>query len=314
METNLNGYAVWMGVSWIICCFLFWLSLRKGVGMRNGRAAAVAAGTAVLGVILGLFGAKLLLFLFRIDYYLKQGVAAFWTNPDPEEMSYYGGMAGVCLAVALTALALKEKPVKILNRFAPAGALMAALARFGEYFLGLLGTRYIGEQRVIFPFAVSVEWDPEYTEYFLAVFFLEGVFSLAAAAFALKHRNKPHCFLRTVFYLCLPQILCESLRDSGIRWLFVHLEQLTCYLVVEGILIGYGVAASRKGRKNWMPALLGLVVCGLTIAEEFMLEGKIFPGMDIPAWLIYGLMAAGLIALAWAEHRGYRVWTSEEKQ
>ena len=50
-----------------------------------------------------------------------------------------------------------------------------------------------------------------------------------------------------------------------------------------------------------------------TAAEEFMLEGKIFPGMDIPAWLIYGLMAAGLIALAWAEHRGYRVWTSEEK-
>jgi len=299
VEVNLNGYLIMMGCSWAVCCLLFFLGLRQD-GKTPGRAAAVACFTAVLGAALGLLGAKLLLFLFRIDYYLKQGAGAFWSSMDPEDMSYYGGLGGVILAVVLAARLVREKPESLLDTFAPMGALMAALARFAEYFLGQVGTGYLGETRVIFPFAVSIQWDPEYTEYFLAVFFFEGVFSLIAAGLSFARHGEKHRFIRTLFYLCLPQILMESLRDDGIMWLFVHLEQLTCYLVVEGILVWYGIAAAKKGRKNWMPALLGLGVCALTVAEEFALDKT-----DIHHWITYACMAAGLALLAWAEHRGY---------
>ena len=118
MEVNLNGYLAMMGISWAVCCLLFFVGLRRD-GKAAGRAAVLAAGTAVLGAVLGLVGAKLLLFLFRIDYYLKQGAGAFWASMDPEDMSYYGGMGGVILAVVLMALSAREKPEKPAERRDP---------------------------------------------------------------------------------------------------------------------------------------------------------------------------------------------------
>ena len=72
------------------------------------------------------------------------------------------------------------------------------------------------------------------------------------------------------------------------------------------MLFWYGLR--RKGQvpflKRWGAAILGLLVCGLIIAAEFALDGKILIGGEmIPKWVTYGLMLAGLGAMAVAEHK-----------
>lgn len=58
----------------------------------------------------------------------------------------------------------------------------------------------------------------------------------------------------------------------------------------------------RKGQKNrFLPAIIGLVVCGLIIAEEFALDKT-----EIPNLLIYACMLAGLVVLGIVEHRAHR--------
>ena len=135
----------------------------------------------------------------------------------------------------------------------------------------------------------------------------EGIMSLVAFVLSLVHRTEPRRLLRTLFYLCLPQILLESLRSEAINLLFIHLEQLVCYLFLEGVLVWYALAKNRRSFSSWIPALAGLVVCGLVIACEFAVDGKIHIGdARIPEWIIYSVMACGLAALAAAEHRGNR--------
>ena len=302
MEINLTAWLGAMSVGALLCAGLFGLSLEKS-GRTSGRATLISTLTLVLGILFGILGGKLLFILFSA----VQGSRVNWTGLMPTELSYYGCMGGVCFAAWLTAKMLRENPREVLNCLAPAGSLMAALARFAEYWLGLWGTgAFLGEEKVIFPLAVGIEWDPEYTEYYLAVFMLEGLCYLLVAGWSLLHRKDRYLFVRTVFYLCLTQVFCESLRDSGIKWLFIHMEQLLCYLTAEGILIGYGVVSARRGKKNWMPMIVGLVVCALTVAEEFALDKT-----DISHWITYACMAAGLAAMAWAEHRGYRRLTED---
>ncbi len=260
-----------------------------------------------LSIPLGLIGAKLLYFLFRFRYILKVGAGSYLVSLKTEEMSYYGGAFGVGLAVYLSAKLLGEKPVATLNAFAVPGALLAALARFGEYWLGYLGTGSYIEDGLPFPFAVSDMWNPDFPEYYLAVFMIEGIICLRVALFAWQNRKDRLCFLRTVFYLCLVQIICESMRAQSIRWLFVRYEQLLCYLIVEGILIWYAVAGKKRGIQTWGPAVFGVVVCILTVLEEYMLDGKITWGeYDLPAVLIYVFMAWGLLETAVLEHAARR--------
>jgi hypothetical protein len=138
----------------------------------------------------------------------------------------------------------------------------------------------------------------------------EGLFSLVAMVLSLYHKDEHDRFLRTLFYLCLPQIFCESLRAMSIKWLFVRSEQLFCFLFCEGVLIWYGIR--KKGNVSFLQrfgaALVGLVVCGLIIAAEFALDGKILiNGEMIPKWITYGVFLAGLGAMAVAEHKARHI-------
>ena len=139
---------------------------------------------------------------------------------------------------------------------------------------------------------------------------IAGVFSalaLAAMVFSLLHAKDRDCWIRTLFYLCLPQILCESLRVQTISWLFIKAEQLVCFLVCEGVLVWYALRKNPRAFRSWIPALCGLAVCGLLIAIEFALDGKSrIGGEGLPHWLLYTLMVAGLAVLAIAEHKGSR--------
>lgn len=304
---NMTAYLITMGACAVCVSVLFAFLLRKSPDVRAEKAVPLSVCVLLLGTALGILFAKLFYFLFYFFHILEQGAGAFWFSLKTEELSYYGGVAGVCLAVALSAKIFGLRSGKILNAFAPAGALMAAAARFAEYFLFPTGTAVVTETPLPFPLAVSIVWSEDYIEYYPAVWMFEGLFSLVAFVLCLKHREEPRRLLRTAFYLCLPQVLLESLRADAISLLFVHMEQLLCFVFVEGVLVWYGWKSRKKGFSSWIPALAGLAVCGCTIAEEFMLDGKIrFGGSYVSPWITYSLMAAGLALLAVMEHRGNR--------
>ena len=299
---NMTAYLITMGAAAVCVSVLFYFCLRKTRDFRTEKAIPLSVCTLLLGIALGIFGAKLFYFVFRFSYLNEMGFGYYWLSLKTEEMSYYGGVAGVTLAVFLAAKICGVRPREAFNAFAPAGALMAAAARFAECFLFPTGLGAYLDGFLPWPLAVDF-----YPDYILAVYNFEGFFSLVAFVLSLVHRNEPRRFLRTLFYLCLPQIFLESLRADAINLLFMHLEQLLCYLFVEGVLVWYAFACGRKHFSSWIPALAGLVVSGIFIAGEFMLEGKIqVNNAPVPRWITYTVMAAGLVAAAVMEHRANR--------
>ena len=307
MDVNIGAYLTVMGLSALCACSLFGLSARSRLKLDGRKTAALSVCVLLLGILLGILCAKLCFFFFRFSYLTRNRAGTFWTTLRTEELSYYGGVAGVSFAVMLAAKLLRLPPRGVLNAFAPAGAFMAAAARFAEYFLFPTGTGATLDQPLPFPLAIRVFYDEDYSEYLLAVFMLEGIASLVVFVISLIKKDEPRRFLRTLAWLCIPQIFLESLRSDAINWLLVHVEQLMCYLFVEGVLIWYGWKCGRKSFASWVPALLGLAVCGVIVAGEFALEGKILlSGSLIPRWITYLVMGVSLVVLAFAEHLGDR--------
>ena len=299
MEVNITGFLVTAGCGALLCILWFFLALRREYGCS--RAAVVSVSSLVLGTVLGVFLARLVWVLCMIQYRYP----LFALNYD--ELSYYGGMAGVILGVFLAAKIGGLGGRKVLNVFAPMGAMLAVAVRFAEYFLAEYGCGAYMEQGLFFPLTVEFRYDESFAEYYQAVFMLEDFFALAAMVFALVRKGDTYRWVRTVFYLCLPQILCESLRLNSIAWRFVKAEQLFCFLLCEGVLAWYALKAEKKGFSAWVPALTGLLVCGLVIVAEFAKDGKIMIHEKmISQWIIYGAVAAGLALMAVMEHRGYR--------
>ena len=299
---NMTAYLITMGAGAVCMSVLFYFSAVKSRNIRTGKALPLSACVLPVGIILGIFGAKLFYFVFRFSYILDTGFWSYWFALKTEEMSYYGAVAGVTLAVFLGAKLCGVRPRDAFNAFAPAGALMAAVARFAECFLFPTGLgAYLDG---FLPWPLAVEFWPDYI---LAVYNFEGFFSLTAFVLALFHRNEPRRFLRTLFYLCLPQIFLESLRSDAINLLFMHLEQLLCYLFVEGVLIWYAFACGSRRFSSWIPALAGLAVSAVFIVGEFMLEGKIqVNNTPVPRWITWSVMIAALAAAAFMEHRANR--------
>ena len=272
--------------------------MKKSAG--SGRSALISLLTLILGTLLGIGCARLVWVLCMLRYhYPLLGIGY-------DELSYYGGMAGVILAVCLSAKICGQKVRETLNTFAPMGALLASSVRFAEGCLLEFGCGAWMERGIFFPLTVEFSFG-DFSDYYPAVFMLEGFFSLTAMVLALVHRDEKYRWLRMVFYLCLPQIICESLRMNSIAWRFVRAEMLFCFLWCEGVLVWYALKAKHKGFPSWIPALTGLLVCGLVIFLEFVKDGKItFGGQIASQWTVYGVMAAGLAVMAFVEHRGYR--------
>ena len=100
------------------------------------------------------------------------------------------------------------------------------------------------------PFAISNEWG----EWFWAVFLLEALAALVVAV-VFSVRKKEDAipglrFERVVYYLCVPQIFCESLRALGMRWGFVRIEQVLCGVIIEALLI-YGCLRYKEPAGFW---------------------------------------------------------------
>ncbi len=305
---NETAYWWMMACSLVLTGIVFYLLARKNPALKAKAVPLALLGTLLSG-LLGLLCAKLAYFLIRINYYvnLPSETQTFWLTLRPDQMSFFGGVAGVILAVFLTARLMKQPARTVLNVFAPAGALLIALSRFAEYFLGMLGVGELPEDTVLpFPLGVGIDFsgDGSYVEYYLAVFVLEGFAALIIACFALKWSKDPSCFVRTLFAVCVVQIFLESLRSSSISWLFVKAEQLFCFLFAEGVLLIRGLRArDRKGW--WIPALIGLAVCAVIVAIEFALDKT-----SLSRVLLYAVMIVSLAALFFAERLSARLIAS----
>lgn len=289
-------YVLWFLGSLVISLGLFALMNRGKKGVLPQCLLMGALGT-VFGVVL----AKLVYYLAMINYMMMYGWLQSLVDVTMGTFSYYGGVAGFCLGVVLTARLTHEKPMALLDAFAPAGVLLAALARFGEFFLEGVGTRdflyWELPEHCFFPLAVS----NEYGEWLYAVFMLEGLLTLCVFVLCVTCFRQQR-FLRALFYLCLLQILCESLRTDSFTWLFVKVEQLICMLGLAGVLLVYCIKTPVQGFRRWLPILYCFPVAAVFVVLEFALNGKIPMGKP----LCYAIMIAGLVLLSLNEIRAFR--------
>lgn len=285
-------YLIWMGVS-VLAAGVVHYFLTSSLKKRG----LLTCLTLVLGTVLGILFAKLGYCLLQFDYAMGYGFVETLLSDDMSMMSYYSGMLGIILGAALAAACTGNRVMPALNAYAPAGALLASLARFGEHFLDMIcaGNYVEDEALCFFPYAVSNEWD----EWYVAVHLFAGAFYFIIFLVSLlKFREKR--FLRTLFYLCLVQVFCESLRNQSLTWTqFVRVEQLLCMVVVEVVLLLQGIRAKGE-KKRFLPAVTGLVCAGIFVAVEFAVGGKLFEGTPIPVF--YGVMLAGLFVLALMEN------------
>ena len=175
---------------------------------------------------------------------------------------------------------------------------MVTGARAAEWFLDMLGAGAYVENETFAkaPFAISNEWG----EWFWAVFLLEALFALiVAVVFAVRNKEDTIVslrFERVVYYLCVPQIFCESLRALGMRWGFVRIEQVLCGVIIEGLLI-YGClqyTADKGFWKRFWPCFAALGCVGVIVGVEFGLD-KVPLVSDI-IW--YCVMIAALVGFA----------------
>ena len=298
---NNPAYLLWMGGS-ILLSFGLFLLLGRGCNNR-GRLAAVAL---VPTVLLGMVCSKLLYMLLQLDYVLADGWDMLLLSASPEHFSFIGGILGVCLAILLAAKLVKVPPMKALNAFAPAGLLLAALARFGEGFLAqkfMTGTGpYMeeGSPLCFFPISVNCSADPEWQEWYLSVFLIEGVLLLVAAVVSFICFKKGR-FIRSLFLLCLPQVICENLLNNIFWWIFcVRVEQLLYMVVMTVILTIYAIRA-RGWKYRLLPVIVAAACAGLFIVAEFAMEQKIEFLSFLSVSDCYMLMGLGTVALLFTE-------------
>lgn len=288
-------YVLWFLGSLVISLGLFAVMNR---GKKGVLAQCLLMG--VFGTVIGAVLAKLVYYLAMINFVMMYGWLESLVDVTMGTFSYYGGVAGFCLGVVLSARLTHQRPMALLDSFAPAGVLLAALARFGEFMLEGVGTRdmlyWEHPEHCFFPLAVS----NEYGEWLYAVFMLEGLLTLGVLVLCLTCFKKQR-FLRSLFYLCLMQILCESLRTDSFTWLFVKVEQLICMLGAVGVLLVYCVK-SPGVRHRWMPIVYCVPVAAVFVVLEFALNGKI----PLSKPLCYGVMVAGLAVMSLNEIRAFR--------
>ena len=284
-----------------------WLVLRA---KKRGIGTAPVFTGLLFGVALAAALAKLLYVLLLFGKVWPRYGWASLIRLDAAEFSVFGGALGMTLGMALSAKLHRVDTARMLSLFAPPGALMLAGVRAGEFFLGMQGAGAYVENKTFarLPFAISNDWG----EYFWAVFLLEALAALVVAAvFGVRKKEDgiPSLrFERTVYYLCVPQVICESLRALGMRWGFVRIEQVLCGVVIEGLLI-YGCLQANAGSGFWKrfwPPLAALGCIGVIIGCEFGLDKTPLPdafwyGVMIAALMGFGALELVVTARRWRE-------------
>ena len=128
-------------VLWFLVSLMISLGLFAFMNRREKKVWSQCLLIGVLGTILGVVFAKLVYYLAMIDFMVMNGWLKSLVDINMGTFSYYGGVAGFCLGIVLSARLTRRKPTDLLNAYAPAGLLLAALARFGEVVLDGVGIR-----------------------------------------------------------------------------------------------------------------------------------------------------------------------------
>lgn len=283
------AYWVLMGFGCLFCAGLFQLRLRQ----RKMTFVPVLPAI-VLALVLSKVSYVILQWHF---VYPRYGWNAFFQGKIGS-FCFVGGAAGAVLGIVLGAFLTHQKPLKVLDTFAPAGALMVAIARFGEKYLGEIGTAQFEAPASLsfMPFALTNEWGESYP----AIFMLSCLFAALVAIYGLASRREKRTgtlFLHTAFYLALPQIFCESLLAECMKWGFVRVQQILCALVLLSVMVLFCLR-KKQGRflRRWAPVgglLLGAIG---VIGVEFALDKS-----GLPMYVGYCAMAILLLFIAFCE-------------
>ena len=216
-----------------------------------------------LGGFFALAGAKLFSLMLEWRQWSYDDVGYVLSDFSADALCAVGGCAGACLGIVLAARLLRQRPLRLLDAYAPCGALALIGFRCGEYFLGRLGAgMYLekGSALARFPFAVVNDWG----EHYLAVFTLEALWALVALIVSLtaRHRREGDTFRWTAWMLASGQIFLEDLRARGMMMGFVHTEQVLCGVICLALCLA---ACRRRGNMRPFWAAFGMIVLiGLT--------------------------------------------------
>ncbi len=202
----MNTYLWIMAAGSVLLFALYGLRCAKAVRLPQLRKRAWETAllaflfSAVFGTLLARCGYALLTQELDFEY---DGIAALGQLSEIEidyNMSFFFGALGVCLGVLLANRLTRKGSVWTgMDAFAPFGALLAALFRAGESFLGPYGagaTLPDGSPLAFFPFALNIEVDGGYSYLGWAVCMLSSAFALAWAAvsfFRLRSRGRAGC-------------------------------------------------------------------------------------------------------------------------
>ena len=261
---------------------------------------------AAFGTILARVGYALLMSELDFEY---DGIEALGLLLEFEIdcFSFFCGAIGVCLGVLLAnRLTRKGSAFVGMDAFAPFGALLAALFRLGELFFGSYGAGGElpeGSPLAFFPFALRIPVAGSSDYWAWAICVLSACFALiwaGIAFFKLRSRGRTGLsFTLTLFFLALPQILCESMRKRGMFWLFIHVEELLCAIVLAGVMLFWILKSGRNlpFLRRWTPFGILLLCIGLLVATEFAIDGKLF---DLLPSVCYLFMIAVLAVIGWA--------------
>ena len=263
---------------------------------RKGLRPAVALTAFPLCLILGFLCAKIMYeVLMRPEYFLEWGEWDVFLDLRPRRMSFVCGACGVCLGIAAAAKLNRADVRKALDCFAAPGALLTAGFRFAERELGKLGAGSLTEGTGILsrpPFAVM----DEYGDYYTAIFFWEALAALIIMVYALRMKEERSGirFSKTVFALCLCQILLENMRSQSMRWGFVCVEQLLC-AVIMFVLVLLPCLRNRNKNGRLVPAAGFLMGAGDVVGAELARQKT---GVLFLARYGYGLMILALAGMA----------------
>lgn len=280
---EISGYAlsIWIGCLAGLALFVFEARRRKI------RSSALWL-TVLLGIPLGLLGARLYYVLARLDLLSDFGFQYFFRAEDEElrawgaacGAAFWGAVGGTALGALAAGKLSGEQTGKILDALAPSGALAIALSRFGEFSIGEgVGPDVTPEALWFFPMAVVNEWE----EWKYALFLLEGLAGLVIFVLLMTAGRKKQNGYRARMFIILyasSQILFEALRrDNYLRWLFVRVSQVCCavvmlFLVIFAVLRWRGRAPeARMPRKKLITCcVLFVAMVGAIVALEFAVD------------------------------------------
>lgn len=314
-QVNLLGLTLYPYGAAVAMAAALALALTCLLAKREGIRPGAISWLAVLGVPLGVLGARLGYCLSAIDWVAQEGVGFFFRFTQGGYL-LYGAALGCTLAILAASRITGERFLRLADVCAAPAALLIALSRLAEglvsegygwgvsdWFMEDMGMSVFTLEDPSFfcrfPFAVM----DMYESWNWAVFVLEGLLAIAMLAILLRQTKRAAGGRVTLLALmyAASQVLCESLRqDAVLRFGFVRVNQILGAVLIVFLLVVCILRSGERSPRSIMVSAVGVVIgVLLVVAMEFALEGKIsaieWMPMDV-CYLIMTLACALIMA------------------